>query len=69
MWNWYEYFVDIDGNTICNECKVCKSFPAINLTYQDDHEYDKGPFCEFHWILEINKKFHELEKKLDKEDL
>lgn len=66
MWNWYEYKVNSNGDTEYCKCKKCDSFPAMVITFQDDNEY--GPYCEFHWILEINGKFYELEKKLDNED-
>ena len=65
MWNWYEYYTDNDGDTQYYTCKVCNEYPAMNLTFQDDNEYNNGPLCEFHWILEVNEKFHTLKKKLD----
>lgn len=68
MWDWYEYYIDSEGDTQYSRCKICNKFPALVLTYQDDNEYPEGPLCKFHWILEINRKFQELEKKLDNEN-
>lgn len=65
-WNWYEYSINVEGNTVYNKCLVCNKFPALVITWNDDNEY--GPFCKECWIEVIKDEFAALDKKLDNED-
>lgn len=63
---WYEYYSDAEGNAQYYKCDRCESFPAMALTFQDDHEH--GPFCKKHWLEEVTGAFSQLYKKIDDED-
>lgn len=64
-WNWYEYFIDQEGDIEYYKCQKCDKYPALALTWQDSQDY--GPYCELHWHLHMDIQFRKLSRKLDDE--